>query len=609
LRTAEKASRTLDDFTVRVRLSSSVPIRNLYSPSHDIGITRKGDREAVIGFEEERSLLDRDFVLYYGVSEKEFAVNALTHAVPGEDGFFMMMIAPTADPVLAEVLPKDVTFVIDTSGSMTGEKIRQVREALAYCVNSLNQDDRFNLIRFSTDVEALHGGLVAASEPNIRKAVTFIDSLRARGGTHIDGALRQALGVRPDKARTHIVAFLTDGLPTIGEVDPAQILRNVSNAWVENTRVFVFGVGDNVNAHLLDQIAGNTGGAAQYVKPGEDIEVAVSSFYDKVSHPVLANPKLAVDRVKTLQVHPKHLPDLFCGGQVTVFGRYRGSGHVAVTLSGLVGGKKHEFVYEVTFPEKQPRNDFIPRLWATRKVGYLLDEIRLHGEDKELKDEVIRLSREYGIMTPYTSYLVLENDKAYTDHGIERRQKRENLTGALRKPGGWFGRRGRQAEESAEGARRSPVSTQAESADAPAPTVLPLFGDADHDAAEISGNLSRRKGDLYRAGEDETRQYFSTTDGRDAIALSESIAEYKQALGPQTAEPPALKHIGRRTFYLIDGVWTDRAYHQRMKTRRLAYASDAYFEFLRRHPDLKACFALGPKLIVCLEDGTAVRVE
>ena len=608
LRTAEKASRTLEDFTVGIRLASTTPIKTIYSPSHDAGITRKGEHEAVIGFEEEQSLLDRDFVLYYGVSEKEFGLNLLTHAPKGEDGFFMMMIAPAADPELARVIPKDIAFVFDTSGSMAGEKIAQARNALTYCIKKLNADDRFDIIRFSTDVDALNSGLVKADKDARDRALRFIDGLQARGGTDIDGALRAALEVKRDEDRPYIIAFLTDGLPTIGTTDSESIVKNVTGTLAGNTRIFVFGVGEKVNTHLLDQISGEAGGVSHYVKPEDDIEVTVSSFYDKVSHPVLSAPELAIDKIKVTDLYPKKLPDLFCGGQVTVFGRYAGQGHVAVTLCGAVNGKKKEVVHEATFPEQLADNAFIPRLWATRKVGYLLDEIRLHGEGKELKDEVVRLSKEYGIMTPYTSYLVLESDEEYASRDIRRNERRQSGRA-------FFG--GERMKEAAE-RRIAPGSATEGAAFRPAAKreagvewgAVPMFEDADTAvvAARVpAGPAGTPPPRVHKPTSAERQSYMERETGAGAIALSKAIEEYKREEKDLSAAN--VRRVGKRIFYRIREAWVDRRYRESMATTTLVYGSDEYFAYIEKHPELKQCFALGPKVIICLDDKTAVIVE
>jgi len=616
LKTGEQASRTLADFTVSVRLNSKLPIKTVYSPSHKVGVSRKSDHEAVIGFEEDKALLDRDFALYYTVSQKAFGLNMLTHAVKDDKGFFMMMLAPSVAAPEA-VMPKDVTFVIDSSGSMAGDKITQTRKALEYGVTKLNASDRFNIIRFSTDVEPFRPKLTEASDANRAAALEFIQATEARGGTTINDALTAALAMDFDRARPAIILFLTDGRPTVGETTPDAILGNIGKGNAAKARVFVFGAGTDVNTHLLDQIAGQNGGLPQYVLPEEDIEVKVSGLVDKMSSPVLANVRVEVDTLKTSMIHPTALPDLFSGDQIIVFGRYDGSGDSVIRLIGESQGKKREFVYEGTFPAEQAENTFIPRLWATRRVGFLLDEIRLRGENAELKDEVIRLSREYGIMTPYTSYLVLENEQAYAQHGIERHTDEQLPKSAVntarpqasRRGDGWGDKLFLGTEEAVERERESRIS------------AVPMFGAPALDATAASGQTASEsrlqytadasrvvsgKGDKMGVGGGASAMRMES--GVDAVAMSKKIQEYKQrdSLKDDIA---TVKHVGKKVFTLVDGRWTDSAFTKEMKTVTLTFGSEAYFKLLKDKPGLKDFLALGTKVTVVLEDGTALVVE
>ncbi len=601
LRTGDMAARTLEDFTVSARLVSSVPIRTIYSPSHKVGSTRKGEGVAVIGFEEDAALLDRDFVLYYGVDNKEFGLNLLTHAVKGEDGFFMLMLAPTVVQDDAKAIRKDIVFVMDTSGSMGGKKIEQARKALEYCIGRLNRGDRFNIVRFSTDVEKFRDSLVEADEENMKAALKFATGLSARGGTDINGALAAALDMEFARDRARIVAFLTDGRPTVGETDVEAIVSGAGARNKASARVFVFGVGDDVNTHLLDKISGESGGMSQYVQPDEDIEVKVSTFSDKTSYPVLANPRVAIDKLETRLLHPKDLPDLFCGDQLTVFGRYRGDGHVAIRLTGEVNGEKKEYVYEGTFPKVSADNDFIPRLWATRRVGYLLDEVRLHGEEKELKDEVVQLGRDYGIMTPYTSYLVLESDEAYRQNDIP-------MPAASAAPA-----KAPAADASALWSARREGAHDKDMRDAIARTVsepkpaVPIFGGGARSPAETAAPVAQAKYRVTGGNEGRIAEQFKRDSGAAAVRLSQAIGDYKKA--EHESQSAAVRHVGKKTFTLLDGTWIDSGYAAGMKAVRVKFGSDEYFELLSDKPDLRQYLALGEKVIVALGDGTAVVVE
>ncbi|MBM4163081.1 MAG: VWA domain-containing protein [Lentisphaerae bacterium] len=605
LKTGERASRTLADFTVSVRLNSSLPIKSVYSPSHKVGITRKNDQEAVIGFEEDQALLDRDFVLYYTVSKKEFGLNMLTHAATNDKGFFMMMLAPSmAAP--GAVMPKDVTFVIDTSGSMAGSKIEQTRKALEYGVKKLNAGDRFNIIRFSTDVEPFRPALTAVSETNRAAALAFIQATEARGGTAINDALAAALTMDYDPMRPAIILFLTDGRPTVGETAPDAILGSLGKGNGAKARIFVFGAGTDVNTHLLDQIAGQNGGLSQYVLPDEDIEVKVSALADKMSNPVLARVRVEVDTLKTSMVHPTALPDLFSGDQIIVFGRYEGGGDSVIRLIGEVNGKTREFVYEGTFPRAQADNTFIPRLWATRRVGFLLDEIRLRGENAELKDEVIRLSREYGIMTPYTSYLVLENEQAYAQHGIDRHKAEGRASGDDKTSG--------QPLYAAD--LKEVFLDGTPGSAAPPRSVVPLFEAPAADAVaidvetrsayEVSASRVHSRGGKMGVGGGASA--MREESGAQAVAMSKRIQEYKERDSVRN-EVATVKYVGKKVFTLLDGRWIDNAFKKEMKTVTVTFGSAEYFKLLTDKPELKDVLALGSKVTVVLEDGTALVVE
>ncbi len=410
LSTEKFSSKPLEDVSVEVELFSSDPIKSIYSPSHDIVVEKHDDFSATIRYGDENIIPDTDFVLYYTVSRDDVGINLLTYREPEEGGFYILLASPKVEVEETEVVSKRALFVIDTSGSMDGPKIDQAKGALKFVLNNLNQGDEFNVVDYSTGVNSFSKFPVEASSENISSAISYVDRLSAVGATNINGALLTALGMMRDDGLTNIILFLTDGMPTIEVTDENEILANVDAANNAESRMFVFGVGNDVNTHLLDHLSERSRGASTYVRPEEDIEIAVSSLYKKISNPVLSNLSLDFGSIEVWDNYPGELPDLFEGSQVVQLGRYTGSGGTTVRLSGLANDVLKEFMADFVFPDESLDSEFIPRLWATRKVGYLLDQIRLNGEHQEIVDQIIALSKLYGIITPYTSFLIVEDE-------------------------------------------------------------------------------------------------------------------------------------------------------------------------------------------------------
>lgn len=393
---------------IRVTLDASTAVTNLYSPSHEIDVERKGEREAVVTLENAGGLDGRDFVLYFSLDPADLGATLFTHR-PYRDrpGYFMLLLSPPFEASPADVRPKDVVFVLDTSGSMAGEKIAQAKDALTYALRRLGPRDRFGLVAFSSDAQAFRETLAAPDAAG--DAVYFVDQLEARGGTNINDALLTALAMLEESPHGMII-FLTDGLPTSGEKNEGRIRTNVTEANRNAVRIFTFGVGYDVNTRLLDGLSAGTGAFADYISPDENIEERVSTFYEKVRYPVLTDLDVKLSGVDAYAFAPGRLPDLYRGGRLILTGRYRTPGEAALTLRGVLGDKRVKKRYVFDFPALARERDFVARLWATRRVGELLDEIRLHGENDELRDEVIALAKEHGLVTPYTSYLVREDE-------------------------------------------------------------------------------------------------------------------------------------------------------------------------------------------------------
>ncbi len=423
LSTEKFSPEPIPEVAVTANIESTQAIRNVYSPSHDVAITREGEHTATASLEMTDATPRTDFELVYSTSEDDIGLNLLTYRVGDEPGYFLLLVSPKVEVESDEVEPKDVVIVLDTSGSMEGEKMEQAKEAAAYIVERLNPDDRFGLIAFNSKLWLSHEGLLDAGDGR-DEALDFIDDLHARGSTNIHDALLAALDQLSDGERPSLILFLTDGLPTVGITDPAAIVDAVGSAATESVRLFNFGVGYDVNAILLDDLAQRHHGLSEYVGPGEDVFTAVSGFYESVSDPVLTDISLDFGRLSVSDVYPNPLPDLFAGSQLVVAGRYRDSGTVDVTLTGSLEGATKEFTFpDQSFPAQSTDDGNVPRLWATRKIGFLLNSVRFNGANDEVVDEIIELSKRFGIITPYTSFLVEEPDLSEDEAGLyfERR--------------------------------------------------------------------------------------------------------------------------------------------------------------------------------------------
>jgi Ca-activated chloride channel homolog len=574
LSTEKFSCKPVKNLSVKVELQTRRPLKSIYSPTHSVEIKRDGDNRAIAGLEIPGAVNEPDFTLYFSAEREDVGVNLLTYRSQGDEGYFLLLASPGLDLKDQKVIPKDVAFVLDTSGSMAGKKLDQAKKALQFCLENLGDNDRFELIRFSTEVEPLFGNLVEASGQNRARARDFVEKLRPMGATAIDDALLKALRLRKqstDPNRPLVIIFLTDGRPTIGVTDETRIVDEVRKENDAHTRIFSFGIGTDVNAHLLDKITAETRGVSQYVLPEEDLELKVSSFFSKIKDPVLANPEITIGgEVKISKLYPSALPDIFKGEQLVLVGRYSGQGDASVILEGTVNGGTRKFAYDVKFPEHSSENDFIPRLWATRRVGYLLDEIRLHGENSELKDEVTALARQYGIVTPYTAYLIVQ-DEANREVPLQLRSMR-----------------GLSEDRSArEDAARSWQQFSTESG-----------GDAG--VASAMSGMALRSATAPRAATMEAEAAFNRRlgTGRNPGIASGSPNPAMPDQPGTVAKDQSAQFVGGKSFFLNGDQWVDSAMQKtpNLKHARLQFGSSEYFDFLSKTPQAASWLALGQKV-------------
>ncbi|HUG90683.1 MAG TPA: VIT domain-containing protein [Planctomycetaceae bacterium] len=563
--------------SVTVSITSREPIKNVYSPTHELKFVEKEGCDVAVEWKQENYLPKHPFVLYYQTADEPVAASVVAHRELDEDGAFLLMLSPTVGTgegqvTEEQILPKDVVFCVDTSGSMLQDgKMEQARAALRHCVESLRPDDRFNIVDFSTAARNFHeSGLAAFNDETKAKALRYVEKLHARGGTAILEALELSLkhlataskgdyAGSPADGRMQMIVFATDGLPTIGEREPEQILKSIAAKNKQDVRIFVFGEGFAVNTKLLDFLALDHRGEADYILPEENISEKIGRFFDRVGSPIMTDLELSFEGLEVKDVYPKSIPDVFKGEQVIVYGRYTGHGTKTVKLTGTVAGKRQTFEYQLEFPEysEDDKHAFVPRLWAGRKVDFLLSELRKAGSDnmnQELIDEVTFLAKRYGIITPYTSFLVADD-----------------ISGPAT-PGGLAG--GPMPTDSfARGAVRERLA-QSEAANEPAADARDRALGVQLAREAAGARRSYAKGDaaaLYEQAEGELRRA-----GRDGSALE------------------AMHYIGSRTFFKRGADWYESTYdpelHKDVKT--IEVGSDEYFRLLDQDERIAKYLAL-----------------
>ncbi len=532
LSTEKLSTQPIDSVSVHVHIKAASPLINIYSPSHPISVHRHGDREAEVSFETTHDRPNRDFELFYSVSRDDVGLTLLTDYSKEDGGFFLLLASPRVETDDKKAVPKDVVFVFDRTGSMSGGKIDQAREALKICLRGLNPKDRFNVIPFNEAPDPVFDSLENANSENIEKAVERVAATEALGGTNIDEALRTALKLVTKSERPAYVLFLTDGLPTVGVTDVESILKTARDLRRKNLRLFVFGVGYDVNTSLLDKLSDENRGASEYVKPEEDIEVKVSGLFRMISNPALTDVSIDFGKMGAYDIVPMQYPDLFRGHQLVVAGRFRHTGRTTVSLKGEAG-REREFSIEQDVP-KDNGNTFIAPIWAARRIGVLIEQIRLHGENKELISEIVRLSKRYGIITEYTSFLVEEPESriAAAPADAEKHAYKRMAEASKDAAGSW--------------AVNQSVNAGALQNTTAAPAMVQSYFDKKGDTVKISN----------------------------------------------------VQNINGLAFFNDNGVWTDGRYKKGDRIIKIKPFSEAHLALLRDRPELGQYFSQGEQVLV-----------
>ena len=533
-------------FALLARVSSASRFGTPISPTHSIDVHRRdGDVAEIVVRTPADSLNRSDFELLLPLETDDVGATLLAHSpAPGtESGYFMLMITP---PASAEVsIARDVTLVLDVSGSMSGHKIEQARGAIEQILRGLRSEDRFRLITFASVVRSFDDDWMRANRKNVARAVEYLRGVPADGSTNIHDALLEALAPATDAERLSLVVFLTDGVPTVAETDPVRI-ADLAAELRDGERVFAFGVGEDVNTYLLDRLVEGGRGAVSYVRPDENVEAAISSLARKIGSPALADLRIVETPVGFEELYPGTLPDLFHGEELVILGRYRGAGSGALVLEGTRAGQTLRYRFELDFPHRRTDDEYVMRLWANRKAGALTAQLRLHGPNDELIDALRDLGLRYGVLTEYTAYLVQEPGVIGTERA--REMVEQHVVRAMAAP------RAQSGDVAFRRARNSAKQQQTSS-----------LGEAEQMAADAV-----------------------TAGGRKEVA--------------------AWQRVGRRIFVSRNEEWVDGALEADAPELAIAPYSDAWFDLLDRLPGLRAALALGDRVIIAGE-GLTLRIE
>jgi Ca-activated chloride channel family protein len=461
------------------------------------------------------------------------AIAMLANAPGNEDGFALITLSPPA--VRPRAVPRDVTFVLDVSGSMSGQKIEQARAAGKQLLRTLSPIDRFRLVDFSSDVRTFRDDFSIATRENIREAERYLDQLDAQGSTNISGALDEALSARVQSGRLPIILFLTDGQPTVGERDASVIGANVAKQR-GSRRLFTFGVGSDLNVSLIEQLALEGRGTASFVRPDESVERAVGIVASRLTSPLVTDVRIHADGVRLLKMHPSAPLDIFAGEDLVILARYDGDGNAILRFDGQTTSGPVSWSTRVFFPERTRENPFVARLWATQRVGYLSAEKRKHGGSQEINDEIRDLGERFGIPTEFSSYLVVEP-------GMNQRRM--------------LGRAG---------------------------------------GGQLSNVVVTGVGTTTTLAASAPAVQFEAAKAAAAQRSATSMVAADSAAGLR--DDANVRREGNVTFVLRDGTWTDVRYKGAGPVLKVKPFSDAYFKLLEMQPDLREPFSVGERVIV-----------
>lgn len=544
---------SIDELSLRVRLEDNGGIGTIFSPSDNISIQRENDRTATISFQQENVRRETDFRLNYAQSRNLGASLLSYKPVANEEGYFMMLLSPEVQRS-RRVLPKRVVFVLDKSGSMAGQKIRQAKDALKYVLNHLNREDQFNIVCYDDSIQPYKNEMLTATSDNVQAALRFVEGIEDGGGTNIHDALQRGLTFVRNSDRPAYLLFMTDGLPTAGNTDELEIAKTAKSTNAHQTRIFTFGVGEDVNARLLDRLVSENGGISTYVRTGENLESKVSDFYGKIQSPVLTNVRITLEGSEISRSYPQQLPDVFEGGQLVWVGRYREGGNVKIRISGTTENGERTWNVEERLKtvEDGGTEAFVEKIWASRRIGYIIDQMDLNGRNEELVAELVALSKKHGILTPYTAFFADEN----TNLNDVRANAMRAMEGArdLEETSGDYANAQRAYKQE---------MMNAEVASAPAMEVLAAPSPRSRGRNQVSSQVS--------------------------------------SAAPAAQPVQTIQRVGNKTFFLRSNIWIDAEIEaeDEQKAQNIRQLSSEYFALMQQNnAEVNQYFSFSPNILV-----------
>ena len=595
LSAAKYSSKPIKKISFDVSINGTSEIKTVYSPTYDLKIDRPEKTKAKVSCVLENVVPSSDFRLFFDENADDLSAKVLSYR-PDEkdDGYFLLLASPKIADEDSKPLPRTIVFCLDVSGSMSGQKIEQARESMKFVISRLHDGDKFDVVLFGSDVVSFKDDLQVASAETRQEALGYVDEVRARGTTHIEGALKRAFSLLngDDSSNLKFLIFVSDGEATVGETNEMKLAQIARENNKSGARFFSFGVGYDVNARLLDRFVRDGRGQGEYVKPEEKIEDRISAFYSRVEAPVFSDvefsftlPSATDKKYFVNQVYPSGKTDLFAGEKLVMVGRYSTPGDVKIQAKGKIGERDEEKNFEGTFVAKSEdsTNAFVERIWAARRIGEIIDELDLNGENQELVDELLQLSKKHGVMTPYTSFLAREDValNSAANNATARDQFRmfaSNTSGM----GGVMQRGMKQGLKKVDNLSGAQFESIAES------NAITLAADADSSSASLGGGMGGRGGGM---GGGRALRASAPTLARRARLPMGAMGSAAPAPSPAPQVGEALSNnirvVADKTFYLREGRWVDSSVTEEMeknaKPVEIKQFSDEYFKLINEN--------------------------